>query len=87
MSWKALKRYLDFLGIDVKSPRDVFKESYSMRIIDDENIWLDMIEQRNLSSHVYDEYQIREILDKIDDYKEAFSSLKKNLENGLNKNR
>jgi nucleotidyltransferase substrate binding protein (TIGR01987 family) len=84
MSWKALKRYLDYLGIEAKSPRATFKEGFSQTIIEDEKVWLDMIEHRNLSSHVYDEYQIKEILDKIDDYKEAFNKLKNSIEDGLN---
>jgi nucleotidyltransferase substrate binding protein (TIGR01987 family) len=81
MAWKALKRHLTFVGIEARSPRMVFKEAYIQNIIEDEDIWLDMIEQRNLSSHIYDEFEIREILDKISDYKFAFLKLKDNLLN------
>ena len=80
MSWKLMKRYLDFLGFEVKSPRASIKEAYAQDLIKDENIWLDMIEQRNISSHVYDEYQIEEIIDKVEIYKKAFSKLKEKLE-------
>lgn len=83
MSWKALKRYLEFLGLDVKNPRQAFKEGYSQQIIDDQNIWLDMIEQRNLSSHIYDELEISEILDKKEHYLKAFQNLKIQLESEL----
>ena len=83
MAWKSLKRYLEFLGFEPKSPRGTFKEAYSQDILKDENIWLDMIEQRNLSSHIYDEYQINEIIDKIEDYKNAFLDLKKEMQKGL----
>lgn len=83
MSWKALKRYLEFLGFEVKNPRQTFKEGYSQQILDDESIWLDMIEQRNLSSHIYDEIEISEILDKKEDYLKAFQNLKIKLETGL----
>ncbi len=76
MSWKSIKRVLSFLGIEVKSPREAFKEAYAQGIVTDEAIWLDMIEQRNLSSHVYDEYEVMDILDKKERYKEAFESLK-----------
>ena len=84
MSWKALKRYLDYLGIEAKSPRQVFKEAYTHGILDNEDIWLDMIEQRNMTSHVYDESEIKEILEKTDNYKDAFFKLKSSLENELN---
>lgn len=83
MCWKTLKRYLEFLGFEPKSPRATFKEAYAQGIIKDENIWLEMIEQRNLSSHIYDEYEMSEIVSKADDYKNAFINLKKNIEDGL----
>jgi len=83
MSWKALKRYLEFLGFEAKSPRQAFKEGYSQQILDEEDVWLDMIEQRNLSSHIYDEFEISEILDKKENYLKAFQKLKIELEKGL----
>ncbi len=83
MSWKALKRYLEFLGFEVKNPRQTFKEGYAQQILEDENIWLDMIEQRNLSSHIYDEIEISEILDKKEEYLKAFVDLKIKLALGL----
>ncbi|MDQ7060742.1 MAG: HI0074 family nucleotidyltransferase substrate-binding subunit [Sulfurimonas sp.] len=76
MSWKSLKRYLEFLGLEVKNPRMTFKEGYTQGILKDEEIWLDMIEQRNISSHICDEYEIKEILDKKDEYKNAFIDLR-----------
>ena len=42
-----------------------------------------MIEQRNLSSHIYDEDEIKEILGKIVDYKNAFQGLLLSLEERL----
>ena len=83
MSWKCIKRYLDYIGIECHSPRDCFKEAFSQKIITDETIWIDMIEQRNLSSHVYDENEIKEILGKIGDYKNAFQGLLQSLEERL----
>ena len=83
MSWKALKRYLSFLGIEAKSPRVVFQEAYAQGIITDETIWLDMIEQRNLSSHIYDEFEIKGILDRKEAYQKAFLALSNYLKNAL----
>jgi nucleotidyltransferase substrate binding protein (TIGR01987 family) len=79
MAWKALKRNLSFLGVEAKSPRMVFKEAFLQNLIEDEEVWLSMIEQRNLSSHIYDEFEIREILDKTESYKQAFLKLKESL--------
>jgi nucleotidyltransferase substrate binding protein (TIGR01987 family) len=83
MSWKALKRYLSFLGIEAKSPRVVFQEAYAQEIITNEAIWLDMIEQRNLSSQIYDEFEIKGILDRKGAYHKAFLALSNYLKNAL----
>lgn len=75
MSWKALKRVLDYLGIDARAPRPVFKEAYAQGLLSDEQVWLDMIEMRNLSSHVYDEHEISRILTELERYLAAFDAL------------
>ena len=75
MSWKALKRLLDFLGIDARSPRAVFKEAFAQGFLGDEQVWLDMIEMRNLSSHVYDEHEVSRILDELERFLAAFEVL------------
>ncbi|MFO0794270.1 MAG: HI0074 family nucleotidyltransferase substrate-binding subunit [Candidatus Brocadiaceae bacterium] len=80
MSWKTIKRYLDYVGIECHSPRSCFKDAFSQKLINDEAVWLDMIEQRNLSSHIYDEDEIKGILDKINDYKDTFEKLLRSLE-------
>ncbi|VAW47317.1 hypothetical protein MNBD_GAMMA04-545 [hydrothermal vent metagenome] len=83
MAWKALKRYLEFLGLDALSPRSTFKEAYSQGLLQDQGVWLDMIEQRNLSSHIYDESQIKELLEKVDRYCDAFVQAENEIQKGL----
>lgn len=83
MAWKALKRYLNYIGIEANNPRAVFKEAFAQGIIHDEDIWLDMIEQRNLSSHVYDYNEIKEILDKKEKYKNTFKEMRILITNAL----
>ncbi|OGT16730.1 MAG: hypothetical protein A3J49_04680 [Gallionellales bacterium RIFCSPHIGHO2_02_FULL_57_16] len=83
MAWKALKRFLDYLGIDARAPRPVFKEAYAQGLLSDEQVWLDMIEMRNLSSHVYDEQEISRILLELERYLAAFDSLLKQLRKTL----
>lgn len=79
MSWKAIKRYLDFTGIGCVSPRSCYKEAFAQELITEEAVWLDMIEMRNLTSHTYNEDEIKEIIDKLDAYKKAFTNLKQTL--------
>lgn len=80
MAWKALKRVLDYLGIDARAPRPVFKEAYAQGLLAEETVWLDMIEMRNLSSHIYDEHEISRILAELDRFLAAFDALLKRLQ-------
>jgi nucleotidyltransferase substrate binding protein (TIGR01987 family) len=75
MSWKAIKRGLDYLGIEAAYPRVCFKEAYAIGLISDQDIWIDMIEQRNLSSHVYNQDEVRGLLTKLETYRYHFDAL------------
>ena len=83
MAWKALKRLLDYLGIDARAPRPVFKEAFIQGLLEDEEVWLDMIEMRYLSSHVYDEHEISRILTQLERYLAAFENLREKIESCL----
>lgn len=52
--WKLLKAFFDEKGLEIYYPRDVLKQAYQDHIITDEVIWLQMLKDRNLTSHTYD---------------------------------
>lgn len=51
--WKVLKKFLDYEKIETNFPREVFKESFQRKMIYDEQIWLEMLDDKNNSSHAY----------------------------------
>ena len=61
---KTMKRRLALEGIDVKSPRQTLQKAYELSWIDDEQLWLSMMNDRNETSHVYDEEKAHEIYKK-----------------------
>jgi nucleotidyltransferase substrate binding protein (TIGR01987 family) len=63
--WKALKIYLEHQGIIVKTPRDSFVEAFRIDLFDDEKIFLDMMEDRNSTSHIYDRETSKKIFNRI----------------------
>lgn len=65
LSWKLMKNYLEFNGVEVNSPREAFRESFKVGIIADAGQWIKMLENRNRTSHTYDESTAREIYDSI----------------------
>ena len=63
--WKALKIYLEYQGILVKTPRDSFVEAFRIDLISDEKIFLDMLEDRNNTTHIYDKETSEKIFNRI----------------------
>ena len=81
LCWKTIKRFLELEGLICKSPRGCLKEAYQLRLIKEEKIWLNMIEDRNNSTHVYDKITSREIFGRIKKfYTKEFKTLLSNIE-------
>ena len=55
LAWKVVKDYLEYMQVNVKFPREVIKRGFQYEILEDGEIWMDMLEKRNLMSHTYDE--------------------------------
>lgn len=53
--WKTLKRLLQDEGIIVNTPKETLKAAFQNHWLHDETAWLEMLNDRNLTSHVYDE--------------------------------
>ena len=76
LMWKTLKTFLeDFHGVRAVSPRQVFKEAYALSIIEEEDVFLEMIKSRNLLSHTYNEEQAADIYKKCSSYLSAIKNL------------
>ncbi len=52
--WKTLKRLLALEGINSDTPKNTLKEAYQIGWLHDEIAWLQMLNDRNLTSHIYD---------------------------------
>lgn len=84
LAWKTLQ---DFLAgergyVDVRGPRPVIELAFQDGILQDGVKWLEMLKNRNLTSHLYDEQEVQKILEKISkDYFPLFSDLKSYFEN------
>ena len=53
--WKAVRRLLAREGIEANSPKLVLQEAYRQGWLDDEQRWLKLLEDRNLTSDTYRE--------------------------------
>lgn len=55
LAWKVLKDYLEAEGYIVKSPRETIKQAFQIGLIEEGHTWIDVLSNRNLSTHTYDE--------------------------------
>ncbi len=78
--WKTLKLFLDDQGILTKSPKETLQESFRFELIQNEEIFLDMLEDRNRTSHLYNQADSLEIYERI---KNRYVQEIKNLLNRL----
>lgn len=67
LAWKTMKDCLEDQGIvgKIGSPREIIKEAFTAGLIENGEIWMDMMISRNELSHLYDEETSREIFDDI----------------------
>ncbi len=62
--WKTLKLYLERQGHECGGPRPTLKKAFAENLIstpEQADVWLQMLEDRNLTSHAYDEELARQI--------------------------
>ncbi len=56
------KDYLEEQGyIDVKSPRQTLKKSFEIELIENGHQWLQLLTDRNLIAHTYDEETAKKV--------------------------
>lgn len=86
LAWKIMKDYLEYNGfIDgLSSPRNIIQLAFQNKIIKNGDIWIQMMLDRNLLSHLYDEEKSREIYNNIkNSYLAQFEQLKQFLEENI----
>ena len=81
LAWKATREYLMDQGfVDINSPKSVMKEAFSYGLITDDKIWVQLLNDRNLTSHIYKEEIADEICERIiKTYFQEFKALSKRL--------
>ncbi len=63
--WKTIKLFLEYEGYRCAGPRSCIKESARRGFLKDVETALDMLEDRNKTSHIYDEETAIEIFERI----------------------
>jgi len=65
LMWKTLKVYLEDSGIEARSPKDSLKAAFGQGWITEEDGFLDMLADRNKTSHIYSREESLRVYDRI----------------------
>ena len=81
LAWNVLKDFLEYEGIQgVVGSRGAVREAFKRGVIDDGELWMDMTEKRNLSSHTYNHTLAEELVNGIiNGYYPAMLALQKEM--------
>lgn len=61
LCWKTLQKFLAQEGFVVASPKQALQKAYALGWIANEDLWLEMLEDRNITSHTYHEEKALQI--------------------------
>lgn len=82
LTHKTLKEAMKYLGVTLENsfPRTIYKKAYVNNLISDDKVWINLLEDRNSTSHIYNESLADEIANRIvNQYVEAIGELVSNL--------
>lgn len=81
LSWKALQRYFRLIGREdiASGPKPIIREAGKDGLIDNVEAWLDFLEKRNISTHVYNDKQAESVYQSAKDFPKSVKQLLENL--------
>ncbi|MCL2445211.1 MAG: nucleotidyltransferase substrate binding protein [Oscillospiraceae bacterium] len=82
LAWKTMRDLMEHEGIHVQpTPRTVVKEAFAANIIENGQLFIDMLQARNLMAHKYDENTFKTIFLQIkQEFEPALAQLRATLE-------
>lgn len=80
LTWKTLKKVLEFQGVEALNPREVFRLSAQFGYLENSQVWFDFGKERSLTTHVYDENVFHNLINFISKFLNEFRKIIKKLE-------
>lgn len=75
LSWKLMKRVLASKGLEVSTPKEVFREAALAHLIDDPEVWFEFQKKRNITVHSYDKENLELIVSIFDEFSKEMETL------------
>lgn len=86
LAWNTMKDFLTYKGLtDIYGSRDSIRKAFSSGLILNGEVWMDMLQSRNKTSHTYNEDTAEEITQAIQkNYYPLFKELANSMSHLLN---
>jgi nucleotidyltransferase substrate binding protein (TIGR01987 family) len=66
LAWKTIREYLLSEGVsDINSPKKVMREAFNNDIVKDDEGWIQILDDRNSTAHIYDDEDAAEVYGRI----------------------
>jgi nucleotidyltransferase substrate binding protein (TIGR01987 family) len=77
LAWKTLKDFLVCNGVQTSLPKETLKLAFKHNLIDNGQVWITMLEDRNLLSHTYSTQASKDAIKRIQTlYNDLFKTFK-----------
>lgn len=83
LSWKSMMKVLAAKFVDVGTPKDTLRAAEKAYLIPSADIWMKFLKMRNLTSHIYREEYLEEVVANFDKFSVLLEELVDSLENAL----
>jgi len=80
LAWKAIHAVARLEGQDCATPRAAFALAWQAHWLEDEALWLDMLDARNKTAHTYREATAKEVLSSLPGFLSVLDSLFRTLQ-------
>ena len=76
LCWKSLKAFLEERkGVVCRSPKDCFRAAYQSGVIDYDEFWINLVDERNETAHTYNEDLAEKIYKNLPEALKYFETL------------
>lgn len=85
LAWKCVQKFLKSQSIVCRSPKECLKEAFKFGLVKDDPVWIEMLEDRNLTSHTYQESTAEVVYHRLPNYLVKLQMLERALHQELSK--
>lgn len=83
LAWQTMKDYISYKGYvkEIYGSRDSIKAAQEFALIEDGQIWIDMVDDRNRAAHAYDERNAKDLARRVvERYRAEFVQFEEKME-------